>query len=119
MYITYYKRTEVDGVTGYKTLNADIDLSKIKQFNLVNKVIRRKDGYIRRFVKVLQIGFQLPYMIGDMSFLTPLDTSYLKTLKEYAKEVGGFKLTKEPVIEKKLMKFGLVDRKAINWYWER
>jgi hypothetical protein len=117
MNISFYKR--VEGDQKIISCTADIDLSKIRAFSLINRVIRRKDGYIRRFSKCVQISFHPPYTVEGSSCLFSLDKMYLDPLKAYAKEAGGFNKTKDLIVERKLTRRGMVDRKAINWHWER
>ena len=119
MEIIFYKSVCVEGNCDLVRCTADIDLSKIRSFSLINQVIRRKDRYIRRFSKKVQIIFESSYKIEDCSIITSLDKKYLEPLKAYAKEVGGFKKIKVPIVELKKTRCGLVERKAINWHWDR
>lgn len=88
-----------------------IDLDSLKSFGVVVSVIRRKDGYIRKFYKSVRI-FLKDRVISN------LDMMYLKDLKAYAK-LHKFKVSKFPIIERKLTRHGMAERKATGWLWDR
>lgn len=103
MHISYYD--------GDERKKEEIDLSKVKSFSLLNGVIRRRDGFIRRFRKYVLI------LVEDRA-ISNLDKMYLDELKSYAK-ANKFIVEKCPVMEWKITRYGRVERKAVDWTWRR
>ena len=110
MNISYYTRDQASGELVRK--EEDIDPASVKSFHIVNHIVRRKDGYIRRFYKYGRI------VLNDLRLINDLDLTYIKELIVYARG-GNFKKIKSPVIARKLTRHGMEERKAMDWTWER
>jgi hypothetical protein len=102
-----------------ESVTADIDFDQISRVCLINYVIRRKDGYIRRFSKSISVSFKPPYTVDGCSTILGICKSYLPVFKAYMKSVGGFKVSKSYVLELKKTRWGMAERKAVDWLWTR
>lgn len=89
----------------------EIKLEEITHIYVVNKVLRRNDGYIRKFIKQVNVQAR-----GELYFGIPQET--FQRLKVYAR-AQKFAVSTEKIIERKLTSKGMAFRSAFNWTWSR
>jgi hypothetical protein len=89
----------------------DIDIGLVDTFVLYHQVIRRRDRYIKRFRKGVQVHLRDGRAgVGSVEAL-PLIRAYVRS--------EGFRVSKRPVIEMKKTCRGMEECRAIDWTWTR